>query len=98
MSKNNRLKSNSQHAKELKFNLQNESETIYRPLETILKQMLRVWAKENVAIRNISGKKSGNHLEKYYKLKITAQRYLCSSSLRVPKYNLSRKICCCCCC
>lgn len=94
MSKNNRLKSNSQHAKELKFNLQNEDDTIYRPLEAILKQMLRVWAKENVAIRNISGKKSGNHSEKYYKLEITARQYRCSSLL-VPKYNLSRKSCCC---
>lgn len=61
MSKINRLKSNSQHAKDLKCNLQNQNETLYQPLEAILKQMLRVWAKENVAIRNISGKKSGNH-------------------------------------
>lgn len=61
MSKVTRFKLNSQHAKELKCNSQNKQETVYQPLEAILKQMLRVWAQENVAIRNISGKKSGNH-------------------------------------
>lgn len=35
------------------------SEMLYQNLEAIIKQMLRVWAKENVAIRSISGIKSG---------------------------------------
>lgn len=41
------------------------SEMLYQNLESIIKQMLRVWAKENVAIRSISGIKSGKHLAKY---------------------------------
>lgn len=47
-----------------KLNPQYSKEMLYRRLEIILKQMLIVWAKQSVAIRNISGMKSGNHSKK----------------------------------
>lgn len=47
--------------KKLKANPQYTSEMLYRHLELILKQMLRVWATETIAVRKISGLKSGNH-------------------------------------
>lgn len=37
----------------------NDIELLYYRLEEILKQMLIVWAKESVAVRTISGTKSG---------------------------------------
>lgn len=42
-----------------KSNSLNSKEMLYYDLETILKQMLIVWAKQSIALQNISGKKSG---------------------------------------
>lgn len=46
----------------LKPTSQSEQELLYHRLELILKQMLLVLAKENVALNKVSGKKNGNDL------------------------------------
>lgn len=46
--------------KKSKSSSQNEQELLYRRLESILKQMLLVLAKESVALNTISGKNCGN--------------------------------------
>lgn len=45
------------HLKSLNANSSNE--LLYHQLDVILKQMLKIWAKQCVALRNISGRKCG---------------------------------------
>lgn len=63
------LSCNLSNAKKLKQkpSPQYTSEMIYQNLEAIIKQMLRVWAKESVAIRSVSGIKSGKNIDKLRK-------------------------------
>lgn len=97
----NRFKLNHSHKEEVKCISENKSETIYQPLEAILKQMLRVWGKENMAIRNtnISGKKSGNNnLKTKQKVKqkrnnIIVQRYLCAEFIAQTILNINSAFC-----
>lgn len=71
-----------------KPNSLNSKELLYQHLETIIKQMLRVWAKQSIAIQNISGKKSGKIIKRKkslvcysYAYKITTVHY------NEPKYK-----------
>lgn len=45
------------HLKSLNTNSSNE--LLYHQLDVILKQMLKIWAKQCIALRNISGRNCG---------------------------------------